>query len=149
MTDDRPDRPEKPGDAGFPETTEELRADRDLTREELEETLAELTGKLDVPARAEARIHDAEARIHDTAQTAKDRTTAAGRHALDAAANAKAKASEVISNTTNPTPSIAEPLDDVGKHAGESLRRRRVPIAIVGAASAAVITWAILRRRRA
>ncbi|MFE9574966.1 DUF3618 domain-containing protein [Nocardia sp. NPDC006044] len=40
-----------------PAEVELLRADRDLTREELGQTLAELTGKLDVKGRAEAQLH--------------------------------------------------------------------------------------------
>ncbi|WP_040794927.1 DUF3618 domain-containing protein [Nocardia higoensis] len=122
----------------FPQTPDEIREDRDQTRQELEQTVADVTDKLDVPARAEAEFHD-------TAQPAKRRTVEAGHDALDAVAHAEALASQLV---TNAEPSISEPLDDIGKQAGESIRRRRVPIAVLGAASAAVISWAILRRRR-
>lgn len=129
MTDDRSE---------FPSTPEEIRADRDVTRQELEQTISELTEKVDIPARAEEKIHD-------TAQAARQRTTEAGQHARDAAARTRAKAGELV---TNATPSIAEPLSDVGKHVQESVRSNRVPVAVLAAVFAAVLTWAVLRRRR-
>lgn len=45
-----------PGTA-IPSDPEALRYDRDLTRAELSETVAALTAKLDVPARARDRMH--------------------------------------------------------------------------------------------
>lgn len=129
MTDDRSE---------FPSTPEEIRADRDVTRQELEQTISELTEKVDIPARAEEKIHD-------TAQAARQRTTEAGQHARDAAARTRAKAGELV---TNAAPSIAEPLSDVGKHVQESVRSNRVPVAVLAAVFAAVLTWAVLRRRR-
>ncbi|MFI9402050.1 DUF3618 domain-containing protein [Nocardia sp. NPDC052316] len=48
--------------------TELLRADRDLTREELGQTIAELTGKLDVRGRVEGRLKE-------TAETARAKAT--------------------------------------------------------------------------
>ncbi|MFI6048412.1 DUF3618 domain-containing protein [Nocardia sp. NPDC051321] len=45
-----------------------LRADRDLTREELAGTLAELTHRIDVPARARERLQD-------TADTTREKVT--------------------------------------------------------------------------
>jgi len=130
MTDDRSE---------FPSTPEEIRADRDVTRQELEQTLSELTEKIDIPARAETKIHD-------TAHAAQQRTAEAGHHALDAAARTRARAGELIANAT---PSLSEPLDDIGKQLKESVRRNRVPVAAFGAVAAAILTWAILRRRRA
>lgn len=130
MTEDRSE---------FPATPEEIRVDRDLAREELEQTVSELTDKLDIPARAETKIHD-------TTQAAKQRTAETGQHALDTAARTRAKAGDLLANAT---PSISEPVEDIVKQATESIRRNRVPVALIGAVSAAVLTWAILRRRRA
>ncbi|WP_216908612.1 hypothetical protein [Nocardia noduli] len=49
---------------------------------------------------------------------------------------------------TAATPSLSEPVEDTGKHLAEWTRRNLAPVAAVGAASTALLTWAALRGRR-
>ncbi|MFI6042523.1 DUF3618 domain-containing protein [Nocardia sp. NPDC051321] len=59
---------EKPHTSTDPPETELLRADRDLTRQELGQTLAELTSKFDLKARAGEQLEH-------TADTAREKVT--------------------------------------------------------------------------
>ncbi|MGW4364392.1 DUF3618 domain-containing protein [Nocardia takedensis] len=128
-----------------PETPEELRADRDRAREELGATISELSDRVDVPARAEAKLHETtESAKHRAAEVA----DAAKQRAHQTAEAAKHRATQAKTTVTNAAPSLSEPLDDVRKQVAESTRRNRVPVIAATAGSAALITWIVLRRRR-
>ncbi|MEV2224790.1 DUF3618 domain-containing protein [Nocardia vinacea] len=108
---------------GSPEA-ELLRADRDLARQELGQTMAELTGKFDVKGRAEAELHqtvdNARAKVHHAAETVREKREKASAATQDRAVQFAAVT-----------------------------RSRPVPIAAaVTAAIAALVTWLILRDRR-
>ncbi|MFF3228327.1 DUF3618 domain-containing protein [Nocardia suismassiliense] len=62
---------DKPHTPTEPAEVELLRVDRDLTRDELGQTLSELTSKLDVKARAGEQLHR-------TADTAREKVTNLG-----------------------------------------------------------------------
>ncbi|MBH0779497.1 DUF3618 domain-containing protein [Nocardia bovistercoris] len=135
MTENRPEIPDTPED--FPRTADEIRADRDLTRAELGQTVSELADKVDIPARAEAKLHE-------TAEATRQRTAAASHQVAVTAQRAKAQ----VDRFANQAPSLGEPVRDAGKQVADSVRRHRVPVAVVAAGSAAVVTWFVLRRRR-
>ncbi|WP_433761544.1 DUF3618 domain-containing protein [Nocardia sp. CA-135398] len=108
---------------GSPEA-ELLRADRDLTRQELGQTVAELTGKLDVKGRAEAELHQtvdtARAKVHHAAETVREKREKASAATQDRAVQFAAVT-----------------------------RSRPAPVAAAAtAAIAALVTWLILRGRR-
>ncbi|MEV4236644.1 DUF3618 domain-containing protein [Nocardia sp. NPDC050408] len=108
---------------GSPEA-ELLRADRDLARQELGQTMAELTGKLDVKGRAEAELHqsvdNARAKVHHAAETVHEKREKASAATQDRAVQFAAVT-----------------------------RSRPAPLAAVAtAAIAALVTWLILRGRR-
>ncbi|WP_054812687.1 DUF3618 domain-containing protein [Nocardia arizonensis] len=117
---DRPD---------LPDTPESIRADRDLTREELERTVSELADRVDIPARAEEKLHD-------TADAARENAAEVRDKVVETAKNAGAQAAHVA-------PAVGEPLEDIGRHAADSLRRNRFRVAALSAGSAAVVTWIV------
>lgn len=142
-----------------PNDPEALRRDRDQARQELGETVAELTGKLDVPARAKDKVHDA-------ADAAKDRVTDAKYQALAAADQARDKAEQVQATTKAKTDqvqavakektrhaaervesSVPEPVTERGRQAAEVARRNPIPVA-AAAISATALIWWLARRRR-
>ncbi|MEV6335304.1 hypothetical protein AB0M12_11375 [Nocardia vinacea] len=101
-----------------------LRADRDLARQELGQTMAELTGKFDVKGRAEAELHqtvdNARAKVHHAAEAVREKRERASAATQDRAVQFAAVT-----------------------------RSRPVPIAAaVAAAIAGLVTWLILRDRR-
>ncbi|WP_040701544.1 DUF3618 domain-containing protein [Nocardia vinacea] len=101
-----------------------LRADRDLARQELGQTMAELTGKLDVKGRVEAELHhtvdNARAKVHHAAEAVREKREKAGAATQDRAVQFAAVT-----------------------------RSRPVPVAAaVTVAVAALVTWLILRDRR-
>ncbi|MFI6362267.1 DUF3618 domain-containing protein [Nocardia sp. NPDC050630] len=101
-----------------------LRADRDLTRQELGQTVAELTDKLDVKGRAEAELHqtadNARAKVHHAAEAVRDKREKVGAATQDRAVQFAAVT-----------------------------RSRPLPLAAgATAAIAALVTWLILRGRR-
>lgn len=108
---------------GSPEA-ELLRVDRDLARQQLGQTMAELTGKLDVKGRAEAELHqtvdNARAKVHHAAEAVREKRERASAATQDRAVQFAAVT-----------------------------RNRPVPIAAaVAAAIAGLVTWLILRDRR-
>lgn len=101
-----------------------LRADRDLARQELGQTMAELTGKFDVKGRAEAELHqtvdNARAKVHHAAEAVREKRERASAATQDRAVQFAAVT-----------------------------RSRPVPIAAaVAAVIAGLVTWLILRDRR-
>ncbi|WP_278265336.1 DUF3618 domain-containing protein [Nocardia sp. AG03] len=98
-----------------PVDPEDLRLDRDLTRQELGETVAALTDKLDVPARAKDKVHA-------TTEAAKQQVTDAKYQALATADQARDMAGQAAR-----TPAI--PLAAAALAAGVAVwliaRRRR------------------------
>ncbi|MEV0544845.1 DUF3618 domain-containing protein [Nocardia salmonicida] len=131
-----------------PNDPEALRRDREQARQELGETVAELTDKLDVPARAKDKVHDA-------ADAAKDRVTDAKYQALAAADQARDKAEQVQAVAKEKTrhaaekveSSVPEPVTERGKQAAEVARRNPIPVA-AAAISATALIWWLARRWR-
>ncbi|GAA5066914.1 DUF3618 domain-containing protein [Nocardia callitridis] len=102
-------------------TEEELlRADRDLTRDELGQTIAALAEKADVKARAQETLHD-------TAETVRD------------------KAAETGEKTAAATAMARDRTEEGGKRILTAIRSNPAPIAAV--ALSAVGAWWLLRRR--
>ncbi|WP_228806750.1 DUF3618 domain-containing protein [Nocardia cyriacigeorgica] len=114
-----------------PDEAELLRMDRDLTRRELGETVAELSGKFDVRSRAEDKMHD-------VAQAGRHRVSEAKSAVLETTDRARSKAGHLA-----PAPVV----DRTGRVV-ESARRRPAYVA-VGAVSALAVIWLIVRWRRA
>ncbi|MFD6105680.1 DUF3618 domain-containing protein [Nocardia salmonicida] len=142
-----------------PNDPEALRRDRDQARQELGETVAELTDKLDVPARAKDKVHDAADAAKDRVTDAKYQALAAADQARDKAeqvqATTKAKADQVQAVAKEKTrhaaekveSSVPEPLTERGKQASEVARRNPIPVA-AAAISATGLIWWLARRRR-
>ena len=72
---------------------ERLRRDRDQARQELSHTVAELTDKADVKARAEEKLHEVKARSENTLH---DATDAVRRRPVPAATVVAAVSSAVL-----------------------------------------------------
>ncbi|MEV6658121.1 DUF3618 domain-containing protein [Nocardia fluminea] len=124
-----------------PDDPKALRLDREQARQELGETVAELTDKLDVPARAKDKVHE-------TAEAAKYQTLAAGDKARDKAEQAQAVAEEKTRQVAEKVEaSVPEPVLERGKQAAGVARRNPVPAA-AAAFSAAALVWWLARRRR-
>ncbi|MFE9789584.1 DUF3618 domain-containing protein [Nocardia salmonicida] len=153
-----------------PNDPEALRRDREQARQELGETVAELTDKLDVPARAKDKVHDAADAAKDRVTDAKYQTLAAADQARDKAdqvqavakakadevqAVAKAKADQVQAVAKEKTrhaaekveSSVPEPVTERSKQAAEVARRNPIPVA-AAAISATALVWWLARRRR-
>ncbi|ONM47948.1 DUF3618 domain-containing protein [Nocardia donostiensis] len=129
MNDNRkPDLPNEP---------ELLRVDRDLARQELGETVAELTSKFDVKARAGDKAHEA-------ADAAKHRVGEARHRVADTAGHAKVHARELVDRAEAAAPS---PVVDRGREAMGMARSRPVPI-VAAVLAGGLVFWLIRRRRR-
>ncbi|MFI6368021.1 hypothetical protein ACIBG0_35380 [Nocardia sp. NPDC050630] len=124
--------------ADLPETPEPIHEDRDRAGQGLDQRISELGDRADIPAGAETEINE-------PARGAQHRTVETGHVVDDVAHDDSTRAGQLVEN---PTPSVSEPLQDVGKQVADSARGNRVPVAAIAAGSAAVLTWIILRRRR-
>ncbi|MEV0708618.1 DUF3618 domain-containing protein [Nocardia aurea] len=126
----------RPG--GIPAEQEALRADRDHLREELGQTVSELTDKLDVQAQAKKKLHG----VADSA-----RTTAAdaGHKAEERAHRAAEQARQLADKVESATP---EPVVERGRQAAEVARRRPVPLVAVAAVAGGLAAWWVLRGRQ-
>lgn len=114
-----------------PDEAELLRVDRDLTRRELGETVAELSGKFDVRTRAEDKMHD-------VAEAGRHRVSEAKHAVLETTDHARSKAKHLA----------PEPVVDRTERVVEGVRRRPAYLA-AGAIGAVAVFWLIVRWRRA
>ncbi|WP_280229002.1 DUF3618 domain-containing protein [Nocardia cyriacigeorgica] len=114
-----------------PDDAELLRMDRDLTRRELGETVAELSGKFDVRSRAEDKMHD-------VAEAGRHRVSEAKHAVLETTDQARSKAKHLA----------PDPVVDRTERMVETARRRPAYVA-AGAVSAIALIWLIVRWRRA
>lgn len=114
-----------------PDEAELLRMDRDLTRRELGETVAELSGKFDVRSRAEDKMHD-------VAEAGRHRVSEAKSAVLHTTDQARGKAKHLA----------PAPVVDRTERVLETARRRPAYLA-AGAAAAFALAWLIVRWRRA
>lgn len=127
-----------------PQDPDILRLDREQARRELGETLAELTGKLDVPGRARTSVHE-------RTQAARDKVTDAKFHALHTADQARDKADHALDKTrqaaANLESAIPAPVAARGRQAAEVARKPAVPVTAL-AVLTGVVVWLAIRRRR-
>ncbi|TLF80829.1 DUF3618 domain-containing protein [Nocardia cyriacigeorgica] len=114
-----------------PDEAELLRMDRDLTRRELGETVAELSGKFDVRSRAEDKMHD-------VAEAGRHRVSEAKSAVLHTTDQARGKAKHLA----------PAPVVDRTERVLETARRRPAYLA-AAAAAAFALAWLIVRWRRA
>ncbi|WP_338770607.1 DUF3618 domain-containing protein [Nocardia vulneris] len=163
MSDSKRAKAEDPIVSG-PIDEEALRQDRDETREQLGQTVSELTDKLDVKARTKNKLHD-------TADNARAKAASVADNAKTTAAEKTAQAEELVSRKASEAKEVAGIAADQAKNEARRLadraeaatpdsvmtggrqaagfaRRQPVPVA-VAAAFAAVLVWWIVRRRQA
>lgn len=131
--------------AGDSTEAEVLRADRDYARQELEQTVAELTHAVDMPARSKEKVQQAAdavkqeaARVEEAAVIAKDKAV---QQATETADQVKARAGQLADK-------VPEPVQEQGRRATELARRQPVPLAALIALLGALIAWWILHRRQ-
>ncbi|MFC4374517.1 DUF3618 domain-containing protein [Nocardia halotolerans] len=117
---------------------EALRRDRDQARRELGETVAELTDKLDVPARTKDKVTDAKFQALATADQAREKAEQAQLAAKEKTRHAAEKVES----------SVPQPVAEGGRQVAEVARRQPVPVAAVAAVAAGALVWLIARRRR-
>ncbi|MFE7723207.1 DUF3618 domain-containing protein [Nocardia rhizosphaerihabitans] len=126
-----------------PNDPDALRLDRDQARRELGEAVAELTDKLDVPARTKDKVHE-------TAETARKRITDAKYQTLHTADQARDKADQALDKTRRAAAkiesSIPPPVAARGRQAADVARKPALPVA--AAVLAGIAVWLIARRRR-
>lgn len=163
MSDSKPHTEADPIVAG-PIDEEALRRDRDEAREQLGETVSELTDKLDVKARTKDKLHD-------TAETARAKAASVAGSAKSTAAEKTAQTEELVNHKAaeakevagiaadqakNEARRLADKAESAtpdsvlsgGRQAADLARRQPVPVA-VAAAFAALLVWWIVRRRQA
>lgn len=134
-----------------PETEKDLVAnDRDLTREELGQTVEELAHKLDVPGRAADKAQEVKDTVVTSAQQAKDRAAETAAVAADRARTTARTAATKTQETATAARDKAvaatpEPVARGGRGALDFVRANPVPVAagIVGG----VVLWQIVRKR--
>ncbi|MGW6422261.1 DUF3618 domain-containing protein [Nocardia sp. NPDC055053] len=107
-----------------PNDPDAVRLDRDQARRELSDTVAELTDKLDVPARTKDKVHH-------TAEAAKHRITDAKYQTLHTADLARDTAEQALHKTRQAAGIAPKPA-----------------LSVAAAVLAAVAVWLITRRRR-
>ncbi|WP_067841302.1 DUF3618 domain-containing protein [Nocardia lijiangensis] len=125
------------GRPDVPNISDAVRRNRDRVGRRLGETVGELTGKFDVPTRAEDKMHQA-------ADAARHRAADARHYAHDTAEHARAQVEHLVDRAA----ATAPPVAGVGKQVVGAVRGRPVPIAAVAVVGVVLIWW-ITRRRRA
>ncbi|MCP2280229.1 Protein of unknown function [Nocardia amikacinitolerans] len=142
------------GRPNIPNGSDALRKDRDQARRQLGETVAELTGKFDVPGRVEDKAHetadaarhrvaDAKQHAHETADAARHRVAEATHHARDTAEQARAQVGHLVDRAAK----AQEPVIHRGKQLVGAARMRPAPIAAAAVGAVVLFWW--MRRRRA
>ncbi|WP_433634641.1 hypothetical protein [Nocardia sp. CA-120079] len=122
----------------LPNTPESSHEDFERAGPGLDQRISGLSDRADIPASAATASHE-------PVRGPQHRGIVTGHLVNDVAHDDSTRAGRPVEN---PTPSVSEPLQDLGKQVADSARRNRVPVAAIAAGSAAVFTWTILRRRR-
>ncbi|QIS11391.1 MULTISPECIES: DUF3618 domain-containing protein [Nocardia] len=129
----------------IPNDPEELRRDRDRTREELGRTVAALTEKFDVTGRARASLRHGVESAQDTAALAVDRVTGTAARLGQTVQQRGAEAAEQTRQVMDKAP-IPEAVASRGRRISAVVRGQPLPIAIALLVLAALL-WFIVRRR--
>ncbi|MFB8003045.1 DUF3618 domain-containing protein [Nocardia sp. NPDC056000] len=119
------------------DAAEQLRRDREQTRQELGQTVAELADKADVRARAEDNPHE-------TAEAARLSAANATEQAHEIADQARTQATHVAEAVAAKTPA---PVTDRGRQIAGIARRYPVPLVAAVVSGAALIWWTARRRQ--
>lgn len=127
------------------------RQDIDRPRGQLDDTLKELTHKIDIPARVREKVHDTKENMRVEAEEVKQheqaKTEEAEQQVHEGAEALQTEVGEVAQQTDRPTPQIqAEPPSPVAVHVEPLMApARQRPLVTVGVAVGMLLVLLMLR----